>query len=58
VVAFFVKPTLLYLYGVDKALVTGAAAALRAVRPPNSYTGNGVMLLGEEVKLRQRAGSK
>jgi hypothetical protein len=58
VAAFFLKPTLLYLYGVDKALVTGAAAALRAVRPPNTYTGNGVMLLGEEVKLRQRAGSK
>jgi ribosomal protein L6P/L9E len=49
---------LLYLYGVDKALVHGAAAALRAVRPPNAYTGNGVMLLGEEVKLRQRAGKK
>lgn len=58
VVAFFVKPTLVYVYGVDKALVTGAAAALRAVRPPNPYTGNGVMLLGEEVKIRQRAGSK
>lgn len=58
VVAFFVKPTLVYLYGVDKALVTGAAAALRAVRPPNDYTGNGVLMLGEEVKLRQRAGSK
>lgn len=58
VVAFFIKPTLLYLYGVDKALVSGAAAALRAVRPPNAYTGNGVMRLGEEVKLRQRAGSK
>ncbi|KIY99169.1 hypothetical protein MNEG_8793 [Monoraphidium neglectum] len=58
VVAFFLKPTLVYLYGVDKAQVTGAAAALRAVRPPNAYTGNGVMLLGEEVQLRQRAGSK
>ncbi|KAI8469130.1 MAG: hypothetical protein J3K34DRAFT_522405 [Monoraphidium minutum] len=58
VAAFFVKPTLVYLYGVDKALVTGAAAALRAVRPPNAYTGNGVALLGEETKLRQRAGSK
>lgn len=58
VVAFFVKPTLAYLYGADKALVTGAAAALRAVQPPNKYTGNGVALVGEEVKLRQRAGSK
>ncbi|GBF98899.1 ribosomal protein L6 [Raphidocelis subcapitata] len=58
VVAFFIKPTLVYLYGVDKALVTGTAAALRAVRPPNPYTGNGVLMLGEEVKLRQRAGSK
>ncbi|WIA22928.1 hypothetical protein OEZ86_009862 [Tetradesmus obliquus] len=58
VLAFFVKPALMYLYGVDKALVTNTAAAIRAVRKPNAYTGNGVQLVGEVLKLKQRAGSK
>ncbi len=56
--AFFVRPTLAYLYGADRAAVGNAAASLRAVRPPNAYTGNGVQLVGEEIKLRQRAGAK
>jgi large subunit ribosomal protein L6 len=56
--AFFVKPTLMYLYGVDKQAVTNTAAAIRAVRKPNAYTGNGVQLVGEVVRLKQRAGSK
>lgn len=58
VLAFFVKPTLMYLYGIDKALVTNTAAAIRAIRKPNAYTGNGVQLVGEQLKLKQRAGSK
>uniref|UniRef100_A0A383WGD5 Ribosomal protein L6 alpha-beta domain-containing protein n=1 Tax=Tetradesmus obliquus TaxID=3088 RepID=A0A383WGD5_TETOB len=58
VLAFFVKPALMYLYGVDKALVTNTAAAIRAVRKPNAYTGNGIQLVGEVLKLKQRAGSK
>lgn len=56
--AFFVKPTLMYLYGIDKALVTGTAAAIRAIRKPNAYTGNGIQLVGETLRLKQRAGSK
>jgi len=58
VLGFFVKPTLMYLYGIDKALVTNTAAAIRAVRKPNAYTGNGIQLVGETLKLKQRAGSK
>lgn len=58
VLAFFVKPALMYLYSVDKALVTNTAAAIRAVRKPNAYTGNGIQLVGEVLKLKQRAGSK
>eukprot|EP00775_Hariotina_reticulata_P011504 gene11504-11647_t len=58
VLAFFVKPTLMYLYGIDKALVTNTAAAIRSVRKPNAYTGNGIQLVGETIKLKQRAGSK
>jgi ribosomal protein L6P/L9E len=54
----FVKPTLMYLYGIDKHLVTNTAAAIRGVRPPNPYTGNGIQLVGETIRLRQRAGSK
>jgi large subunit ribosomal protein L6 len=56
--AFFVKPTLMYLYGTDKHLVSNTAAAIRAVRKPNRYTGNGIQLVGEVIKLKQRAGSK
>jgi ribosomal protein L6P/L9E len=48
----------MYLYGIDKALVTNTAAAIRAVRKPNAYTGNGIQLVGETLKLKQRAGSK
>lgn len=58
VLAFFVKPSLMYLYGIDKALVSGTAAAIRAVRKPNAYTGNGIQLVGEALRLKQRAGSK
>jgi large subunit ribosomal protein L6 len=58
VLAFFIKPTLMYLYGVDKQLVHNTAARIRAVRKPNVYTGNGIQLVDETIKLRQRAGSK
>jgi large subunit ribosomal protein L6 len=58
VLGLCVKPSLMYLYGIDKQLVTNTAAAIRAVRKPNAYTGNGIQLVGETVKLKQRAGSK
>lgn len=44
--------------GVELQAVRDAAMRIRRVRPPNAYTGNGIRLLDEEVKLRQRAGSK
>lgn len=56
--AFFVKPTLMYLYGVDKAHVNNVAAAIRRVQPPNVYTGNGIALVGETLRLKSRSGSR
>ncbi|GAX77782.1 hypothetical protein CEUSTIGMA_g5225.t1 [Chlamydomonas eustigma] len=56
--AFCIKPTLLYLYGIRKEEVDAAAGALRAIRKPNAYTGNGVQLLEEVVKIKQRKASK
>ncbi|PNH01753.1 50S ribosomal protein L6, partial [Tetrabaena socialis] len=56
--AFFLKPTLLYLYGLELAELRRVAAEVRAVRPPNPYTGNGVQYLDEAIKLKQRAGAK
>jgi len=44
--------------GISLAAVRDAAMAIRRIRPPNVYTGNGIRLLNENVKLRQRAGSK
>jgi hypothetical protein len=38
--------------------VRNVAMAIRKVRPPNPYTGNGLQLVDEVVKIRQRAGAK
>ncbi len=56
--AFFIRPNLVYLYGVDLAKVRNTAMAIRKVRPPNSYTGNGIQLADEVVKLRPRGGTR
>lgn len=56
--AFLLRPTLTYLMGVDKALVRSTAMAIRAIRPPNVYTGNGVQLADEQLVLRPRSGKK
>ncbi len=56
--AFCLRPTLTYLYGVDKALVRSTAMAVRRVRPPNAYTGNGIQLTDEVVRLRPKRGTK
>ncbi|MEW5307413.1 MAG: hypothetical protein WDW36_009813 [Sanguina aurantia] len=56
--AFFLKPTIMYLYGLKLAEVEAVAASIRAVRKPNTYTGNGIQRLDEVVKLKARAGSK
>ncbi|GFR44703.1 hypothetical protein Agub_g5701 [Astrephomene gubernaculifera] len=56
--AFFLKPTLLYLYGLELDELKRVAAEIRSVRKPNPYTGNGVQYLDEVVKIKARAGSK
>lgn len=58
VLGFVLKPALMYLYGVDLAKVRSTAMAMRSVRPPNAYNGNGVRLLDEVIQLRQRKGGK
>ncbi|GLI63362.1 hypothetical protein VaNZ11_006295 [Volvox africanus] len=56
--AFCLKPTLLYLYGLELDEIQRVAAEIRAIRKPNPYTGNGLQYVDEVVKLKQRARSK
>eukprot|EP01026_Neomeris_dumetosa_P031213 TRINITY_DN24777_c0_g1_i3.p1 TRINITY_DN24777_c0_g1~~TRINITY_DN24777_c0_g1_i3.p1 ORF type:complete len:295 (-),score=3.72 TRINITY_DN24777_c0_g1_i3:426-1310(-) len=56
--ALVLEPTLLCLYGVDKTQVDRVASKIRALQPPNIYTGQGIRLLGEKVVLRAKAGQK
>ena len=42
----------IHIQGVDKQTVGQTAARLRAVRPPNAYTGKGIRYLGEQVRLK------
>eukprot|EP00955_Chlamydomonas_euryale_P044204 352834-Chlamydomonas_euryale.AAC.3 len=56
--AFCIKPTLLYLYGLRKEEVDATAAAIRSVRKPNVYTGNGIRLMDEQVRIKQRKATK
>eukprot|EP01025_Chloroclados_australasicus_P028851 TRINITY_DN2862_c0_g1_i7.p2 TRINITY_DN2862_c0_g1~~TRINITY_DN2862_c0_g1_i7.p2 ORF type:complete len:276 (-),score=27.51 TRINITY_DN2862_c0_g1_i7:411-1238(-) len=56
--ALVLEPTLLCLYGVDKGQVDTIAAKLRALQPPNVYSGNGIRLLGEKIVLKPKSGTK
>ncbi|GLC47172.1 hypothetical protein PLESTB_001709000 [Pleodorina starrii] len=56
--AFCLKPTLLYLYGLELDELQRVAAEIRGIRKPNPYTGNGVQYVDEVVKLKQRARAK
>ncbi|KAG2430923.1 hypothetical protein HXX76_009895 [Chlamydomonas incerta] len=56
--AFFLKPTLLYLYGLELDELRRVAAEVRSIRPPNAYTGNGVTYVDEVVRLKARKGAK
>ena len=47
-------PTQISVLGVDKELVGGVAAKIRAVKPPDSYLGKGIKYAGERV--RRKAG--
>jgi large subunit ribosomal protein L6 len=44
----------IHVEGIDKQVVGEVAARLRAIRPPNVYTGKGLRYLGEQV--RRKAG--
>ncbi|EFJ40918.1 hypothetical protein VOLCADRAFT_99166 [Volvox carteri f. nagariensis] len=56
--AFCLKPTLVYLYGLEMDELQRVAAEIRSIRKPNPYTGNGVQYVDEVVKLKQRARAK
>ena len=38
--------------GIDKQAVGQVAAEIRAVRPPNTYTGKGIRYAGEQVRIK------
>ncbi len=42
----------IHVRGIDKQAVGQTAAEIRAVRPPNVYTGKGVRYAGEQVRLK------
>lgn len=56
--AFCVKPNLLYIYGLQYDRVMATAQEIRSLRKPNVYSGNGILLLGEVVKKKQRSSKK
>lgn len=56
--AFCIKPTLLYLYGLRKEEVHGVAGKIRSVRKPNVYTGNGIRLVDETVRIKARKSAR
>ncbi len=47
-------PTQISVIGIDKELVGGVAAEIRAVKPPDSYLGKGIKYAGEQI--RRKAG--
>jgi large subunit ribosomal protein L6 len=47
-------PTQISVLGIDKELVGGVAAKIRAMKPPDSYLGKGIKYAGERV--RRKAG--
>ncbi len=42
----------IHVRGIDKQQVGQLAAQIRAVRPPNVYTGKGIRYTGEAVRLK------
>jgi len=47
----------IHVIGIDKQRVGEMAARIRAIRPPNAYTGKGIRYLGERVKLKPGKGA-
>ena len=48
----------IHVKGIDKQAVGQMAALIRAVRPPNAYTGKGVRYSGEFIKLKPGKAAK
>ncbi len=44
--------TRIHVRGIDKQRVGQTAAEIRALRPPNAYTGKGIRYLGEQIRLK------
>ena len=42
----------IHVSGIDKQLVGQIAAEIRAVRPPNAYTGKGIRYANEQVRIK------
>ena len=42
----------IFVRGIDKQVVGQTAAEIKAVRPPNVYTGKGIRYLGEQIRLK------
>jgi len=42
----------IHIQGADKQAVGHIAARIRAVRPPNAYTGKGIRYSGEQVRIK------
>ena len=47
----------IHVRGIDKQRVGEMAARIRAIRPPNAYTGKGIRYLGEQVRLKPGKGA-
>ncbi|KAF5831399.1 hypothetical protein DUNSADRAFT_13189 [Dunaliella salina] len=56
--AFSIRPNLLYLYGLQLPRLQQIAQDIRSIRKPNVYTGNGIQLVGETIRLKQRSTRK
>uniref|UniRef100_A0A7S0UZT2 Uncharacterized protein n=1 Tax=Polytomella parva TaxID=51329 RepID=A0A7S0UZT2_9CHLO len=56
--AFFLKPTMVYLYGLNIDELRKTAMEIRALRKPNVFTGNGIALMDETVRIKARANKK
>lgn len=56
--AFCIKPNLLYLYGLSQEELNEVAATIRSIRKPSVYTGNGIQLVDEVVRIKPRKASK
>jgi len=51
--AFFLEPSLLCIFGIDKNQVSQLASKIRAFKPPERYKGKGIRFTNEKVALSQ-----